>query len=293
MRLIHVVNPFIRNPDHILKNITWRLNPSISYQPHVFIIGAPRSGTTLLESILDVHPNIGSIKVELGFFTIRDIYSFKAIYFSGVDSNFINKIFTNSDDIVQYYDYLSQYFLSVKGGTRFLEKTPQNIFKLKFLRRHFPKAKFIHIYRDGRDCYCSSQGNRNVVQGKTIQQYAQYWKRCIHARQACGETTQILDVKYEELTTHPEATVRQIMQFLGEAYSPDQLNPACYSNHPSSRRREFDRLSKPISSSSNGRWMRELTQQEIQIFHRIADRQLLSLGYSLENRVRRPACPLK
>lgn len=117
------------------------------------------------------------------------------------------------------------------GGLPFIEKTPQHILRLDFLLKHFPNAKFINLFRDGRDSYCSARHHQNIPQGKDIVRYAYYWKKCINARLKQGESENIFDVKYEDLTTNPEQIVREIMKRLGEEYDPRQIQPEYYSQN--------------------------------------------------------------
>lgn len=114
---------------------------------NIFIIGAARSGTTLLaDSILSKHPNIlylsepkflwdyGNYFKGHDILTEKDVNKFKTNYINKV----INKFQLNSNKKI------------------ILEKTPSNCFRLPYLKKIFPEAKFIHIIRDGRDVAISS-----------------------------------------------------------------------------------------------------------------------------------------
>ncbi|MEQ9359566.1 sulfotransferase family protein [Coleofasciculus sp. F4-SAH-05] len=278
MPLITAIRSFLKHPQAIPKNIFMRLPKTISYNPHIFVFGAPRSGTTLMKLILGAHPNLSSFGYETGLFMYRDIYGFTYEGFTATDiANLINQ----SPDIVRFYDKFTQQITQQTGGQRFIEKTPQHVLRLKFLLKHFPNAKFINMFRDGRDGYCSARHHQNVPQGKSIVRYAYYWKKCVNARLQQGENDNILDVKYEDLTTNPEQLVQQIMNFLGEEYDARQIEPQYYSQNRITKdtRQEFRKLSKSIDKSSQGRWKKELTESEVQQFHEIAGRELQILGY--------------
>ncbi|RQH42271.1 hypothetical protein D5R40_14630 [Okeania hirsuta] len=139
------------------------------------------------------------------------------------------------------------------------------------------------MYRDGRDCYCSARNHVNVVQGKSIERYAKYWKKCVDARLNQGNNPNILDVKYEELTLDPETVIKQTMNFLEEDYHPSQLDPNQYSQNTitNSKRPEFSQLSKPINSSRINRYKQELTSEQIDKFNQIAGNQLKQIGYEV------------
>ncbi|MEQ9624757.1 sulfotransferase family protein [Coleofasciculus chthonoplastes] len=284
MPLITAIRSFLKHPQAIPKNIFMRLPKTISSDPHIFVFGAPRSGTTLMKLILGAHPNLSSFGYETGLFMYRDIYGFTYEGFTATDiANLINQ----SPDIVRFYDKFTEQITQQTGGQRFIEKTPQHVLRLKFLLKHFPNAKFINMFRDGRDGYCSARHHQNVPQGKSIVRYASYWKKCVNARLRQGENDKIWDVKYEELTTNPEQVVRQIMNFLGEEYDARQIEPQYYSQNRITQdtRQEFRKLSKSIDQSSQERWKKELTESEVQQFHKIAGRELQILGY-MEDRLK-------
>jgi protein-tyrosine sulfotransferase len=284
MPLITAIRSFLKHPQAIPKNIFMRLPKTISSDPHIFVFGAPRSGTTLMKLILGAHPNLSSFGYETGLFMYRDIYGFTYEGFTATDiANLINQ----SPDIVRFYDKFTQQITQQTGGQRFIEKTPQHVLRLKFLLKHFPNAKFINMFRDGRDGYCSARHHQNVPQGKSIVRYASYWKKCVNARLRQGENDKIFDVKYEELTTNPEQVVRQIMNFLGEEYNARQIEPQYYSQNRITQdtRQEFRKLSKSIDQSSQERWKKELTESDVQQFHKIAGRELQILGY-MEDRLK-------
>ncbi|MEQ9001306.1 MAG: sulfotransferase [Coleofasciculus sp. B1-GNL1-01] len=278
MPLITALRSFLKHPQAIPKNIFLRLPKTSSHEPHIFVFGAPRSGTTLMKLILGAHPNLSSFGYETGLFMYRDIYGFT---YEGFTTKDIAYLIGQSQDIVQFYDKFTQQITQQTGGQRFIEKTPQHVLRLKFLLKHFPNAKFINMFRDGRDGYCSARHHQNVPQGKSIVRYASYWKKCVNARLRQGDNENILDVKYEDLTTKPEQVVRQIMDFIGEEYDSRQINPQYYSQNTITQdtRQEFRKLSKSIDQSSQGRWKKELTESEIKQFHEIAGRELQILGY--------------
>jgi protein-tyrosine sulfotransferase len=265
----------------IFKMIAWRFPRLPSTQRHIFVIGAPRSGTTLLEAILAVHPSFSSLHKELAIFSFRNLLELERLTFSITDTETAAELFQQSADIVEFYDKLAERVLSIQGGGRFLEKTPQNILHLAFLRNNFPNAQFINIIRDGRDCYCSGQSNPYVTQAKSVEQYAKYWRRCIESRIAFGNDPNIIDIRYEELTADTERVTKNLMRFLGEQFLPEQLQTDHYSQHHASKVPFFQKLAGPINTSSHNQWRTKLSEQEIKTFERIAGSQLVRLGYEL------------
>lgn len=269
---------FVSHPDQLIRNIVWRLPKTQSSQDHIFVVGAPRSGTTLVKLILSVHPNLKGPGYETGIFMNKNIFDFK---FTGFTRDELDDILAQSTDIVQFFDRFAMANLQKLGGQRFIEKTPPHVLKIGFLLKHFPNAQIVNIYRDGRDCYCSAQHHPNVVQGRSAKRYAHYWKKCIRARLDVGSDRRVFDVKYEDLTADPEQHVTQIMNFLGEDYDPRQIDPDYYSKNTSinSQKSYLQKLAQPIKAASQGRWKTELSQADIDQFHHIAAKELTSLGY--------------
>lgn len=110
----------------------------------IFIIGAPRSGTTLLFRILCAHKDLCGISEP------RLIWRFgndsKSDALSGEDVN---------DNIRAYIKNKFASRIKKSEGIRLLEKTPSNCLRLSFIDTIFPDAKYVHIIRDGYECVAS------------------------------------------------------------------------------------------------------------------------------------------
>lgn len=265
------------NPVRVSRNIAWRYRASASREPHVFVLGAPRSGTTLTFKILSSNPAFCAIDDETYFLVPRDVFNDNC---KGLTSKEIKELRNQSKDIIELYDNLANFIIKREGGKRFLEKTPMHVLYLRFLTQHFPNAKFINMIRDGRDCYVSHK-RLDAHLHSSITRFACLWRDHIVARQRLGQHPQIMDITYEELTGKPWETSKQIMNFLGEDFLEEQINPKYYSNTNLLKIKGHDQLSKPINSASIGRWREKMTSQEIAVFNRIAGKQLKGLGYEV------------
>ena len=219
----------------------------------------------------------------------KDIFQFD---FEGFSPAELHEIRNNSKDIVDFFDHFAQENLKRTSGEHFIEKTPPHVLRLNFLRKHFPKARFINVMRDGRDCFCSASHHPNVIQGRSVERYARYWKRCIQARQKHGQQSNIFDIRYEDLVTHPEQQVRAVMDFLGEDYQVNQLDPQSYSSNKitQTNKAHFRKLGEPISNRSKQRWKQELSVEETSIFEAIAGTELEAMGYKLSHNL---SCRIK
>jgi hypothetical protein len=268
------------NPRYWAKNVLWRYPSTISHERVIFVLGSPRSGTTLLQRILAVHSRLFSIQGETGLFSCQNIFDPKRNHF-GLEKKQRRKLFEDSSDIVDFFDKGIQYLSRQNNGKQFIEKTPQHVLHIPFILKHFPESRLIHIVRDGRDCYCSSKSHRSIPQNTSVSRFAKYWKKCVSAPIAYETDARLFTIKYEELSHDPGTTIQNVMNFLGLAFEAGQLDPELIQSDSRAKLNEFKRLSEPINSSSVNRYVSELTPQEIQIFARIAGKELIHYHYPI------------
>ena len=273
----------VKNYLQILPNLIWRFPQYKSSQKHIFVVGAPRSGTTLLKLVLDSHSKFISPGHETGFFLYNKIIS-NNWNFENFKPEEIQKLKQESNNIVSFFDELVQKNLEIYNGEYFVEKSPPHILHLKFLRKHFPNSYFIHIYRDGRDCYCSARSHPHIPQNKSLEKYAYYWRNCIRTRFKEREDGNIFDLKYEELVEEPEKNIKALMKFLNEEFEEEQLNFHKSSSHRLVKNpvERFIKLTKNIDNKSVTRYLQELTTAEIEKFNKIAEKELGLLGYTID-----------
>jgi len=124
------------------------------FKAPIFIIAAPRSGSTLLYEALSKHPKLVSIQGE----SHKIIESIPAL--SIVAKNFSSNVLGEEDATSSVVRHLHTQFLSAchthtgdpinlaKGPFRFLEKTPKNALRIPFLAKMYPDAKFVYLVRE-------------------------------------------------------------------------------------------------------------------------------------------------
>lgn len=160
----------------LLKSGLYWLRSRPSQRRHIFITGAPRSGTTLLKTILTAHSRIAGGDYEsTGLFRVRDLYSYEC---GELTKEQVHDLLRKSHSLVELYDSVADALLAYWGGDVFVDKIWPRAFRLKFVVRHFPNARWLHIVRDGRDCYCSARKHPNVPQGENLETFANYWMKC-------------------------------------------------------------------------------------------------------------------
>ncbi len=184
----------------------------------VFILGVPRSGTTLLRILLDSHPSIAAPPETPWIFGGYGGVSFRALIQSldtgneglvkswGTSSEMIRTLFLN------VLDEIFQDFLKRSKKTMLVLKTPDDIWYLEDMFRFYPSSKYIHIYRDGRDVACSTVRIKNRIKAqKHIIGYGKNnhlnafrrwmeWETKIYTALKKPTAPSMLHVKYEDLT---------------------------------------------------------------------------------------------
>jgi Sulfotransferase family len=112
----------------------------------IFIVGAARSGTSILAEILAQHPEVAYWVEPKYIWRYRD---------AGARSD-VRSPDGASPKVKSYIRRRFESFLKNSRKSRFLEKTPSNCFRMAFMREVFPEGKFVVIYRDGRDVTLSA-----------------------------------------------------------------------------------------------------------------------------------------
>lgn len=255
----------------------------------IFIVGAPRSGTTFLGECLAVIPEVS--------------YHFEPVLTKAAGRHVFEGNWGLTKSRLVFggvYRLLLQ--LHGDGDLRFAEKTPQNCFLIAFLARAFPDAYFVHIVRDGRDAALSyskkpwllassaAAGTREAG-GYLNGPHARYWvephrraefesttdfHRCIwawrlHTEAALQQRTQLRperyhELRYEDLVARPIDESRRLLTFLE------------ITDRPSVER--FEEAVQRRSDTSVGRWRTELTPAQLREVDLEAGRLLSDLGYT-------------
>ena len=117
-------------------------------------------------------------------------------------------------------DSFYRYALEKSGKTIWAEKTPSNAFTLKLFLDNFPDSKVIHITRDPLDCIASLVNRGMDVYNATCV----YMLNTLKALEVYNNKNAYL-IKYEDLTSNPEQTLHDLMQFLGLTYEAAMLLP--------------------------------------------------------------------
>ena len=276
--VVNKILHFATHPGMLTKNIKYRLASTISSRKHIFVVGVPRSGTTLLKTVLATHPDIaGSDWESTGIFGFRDIFQYRM---GELRSEEIAIFLNESKDIIEFYDRVVDALLERTGKRYFVDKLQVKGYRLRYAQKHFPESLFVNIVRDGRDCYCSALKHPHVRQSASLQKFARYWAQSNQVIASSIPPQRLYSIRYEDLTTNSAAATREIMSFMGLEFFAEQVDVDHYGATNTMKKREVHQnLARPISARSQKRWERELTRTEQEIFWSIAGESLQKYGY--------------
>jgi hypothetical protein len=187
----------------------------------IFVIGAPRSGTTLVRLILDSHPRI-SCGEETHF--LRDLEAVVGRNWDLVATYGLTRGWW-IEHLRGLYETFQAEVLAQNGKARWAEKDPTYTLHLPFIEELFPTAVYIHLLRDGHDVVASFRdrwGYKSAARAARTE-----WARYVTAARDLGRRLpedRFLQLRYEELVADPETQGRRLFDFLGESWDPTVLD---------------------------------------------------------------------
>jgi tetratricopeptide (TPR) repeat protein len=223
----------------------------------VFIVGLPRTGTTLVERLITRRGDVRSAE---------EIYDFTLAFTSVIDEYLAANSGRGLAPLaaaleVDYGEVAQRYLASMRGmlgdAAMYLDKTPFNYLYCGLIRKAFPRARIVHVVRDPMDaCFAvfktlfSRAYYYSYDLGELAEYYVAYREIMDHWRRLMPDA--ILDVHYEALVSDPLTESRRITDFVGIPWSEElmeiQDSPQACSTASAAQVRE------PIYTSSIGRW---------------------------------------
>jgi hypothetical protein len=275
--------------------------------PRPFIVGVPRSGTTLLRLMLDAHPDL-AIPPETNFVhlaaeacehasdprqafleTVMSHNRWKDLHIEGdllAQSVATIEPFDVGKALRALYGLYAQRF----GKPRWGDKTPHYVRRMNLIQGLLPEAYFVHIIRDGRDVALSV---KDLWFGaNSVEEAARRWRRTIErARRHSRNLPHYLETRYEDLVSDTESTLRKISDFVDLPWNSAMLE---YHETADERISEIERdkgeeernaihslTSRPPQRDRIGRWKSEMSARDRERFEEVAGETLRELGYDV------------
>jgi tetratricopeptide (TPR) repeat protein len=223
-----------------------RAPASTSRRKAVFVVGMPRSGTTLLEEMLDRHPDI----LGRGEMNFLDHFA-KQRPTAGSFSDAQRQEFGDS--------IWTQMRLEGPEDGIYIDKNPLNFRYLDAAFELLPTARVLHVTRDGRDtclsCFFQLFQHEDAASSYDLDSlvafYSGYRRLMAHWRKIFDD--RILEVSYEDLVTSGENVLRQVLRFLGADWSDAVMQQADDTGRVV-RTASVWQARQPVYSRSIGRW---------------------------------------
>ena len=263
----------------------------------LFIVGCPRSGTTLMLRLIRDYLDFGFGRDDGRFVRFKHLLDrYGDLSHPENFGRLIQDIFAD-DDFRQRFEglvldsekiraalerpiyseivrHIYATFALMQGKSRWGGKTPCYVFHMDELLDLFPDVKFIHVVRDGRDVALSLF---RMPWGAPRNCYiaAKYWKERVDAAQTYGHSLgeeRYMEIKYEHLLTDSVSVFQKLLGFV------------CFEgDHDQVIKRFRERAPTTIRQDNFNKWKTGLSASEIQVFEQIAGDKLQVLGYEVWN----------
>ena len=214
----------------------------------IFIIGLPRSGTSLVEQILASHSKV----YGCGELTILELLIKKYLT---KENKFEKDKLKNIDNLKTINNLFHKHIKKFYNGDKliFTDKTPQNFMWIGIIKSIFPNAKFIHCERNPKDNCLSIY--KNLFDGDinwsyntdTIIKYYKNYKK-VMAYWSENYASSIYTVKYEDLIANSETKIRELLDFCNVEFEQSCIE--FYTNKRPIKTVSINQARKPIYKSS-------------------------------------------
>jgi len=270
----------------------------------LFIVGAPRSGTTWLQRMFLSHPSVAGGQ-ETNFFT----------FFAPAITS-VELVPTDNERVVGLSPYWAKrdFYEEIKvlwkktftpliseneGHSLLVEKTPDHCFQMESIKKILPNSKFIHIIRDSRSVVASmlaasQDWGRHWAPSCAKDASIKWWRSVTSGRLNGSDLNEYeyLEVHYESLLAHPKIELERIFDFSDLTYNDELITKIveenCFDKQKNSTKAAFvatqgDQLIEPKGFHRKGTtdsWKTDLSWIEKLIVWRYTRRLMRECGYT-------------
>lgn len=273
----------------------------------VFVLGCPRSGTTLLYDMLLSAGGFAVYLAESNVFNVLamrfgDLRSLsnrqkllrvwlgsKLYRATGLEPAQIEKkVLAECRNPADFLQIVMDELTRVQGMQRWAENSPECLLHLPLIKQLIPNALVIHIIRDGRDVATSLERVRYVrpfpwEERQNLIGSGVYWEWIVQRGRSYGKLlgADYMELNFEDLIASPQPTLNRVGEFLEHPLDYGRIQKVAYGS-----------VSKPntsFKSESNtsfnpvGRWKKSFSPERLERFERMMGETLKQLGYRLES----------
>jgi hypothetical protein len=268
----------------------------------VYVAGLERSGTSLIYALLASHPRIAMTRrtnMWTHFYNqygdlsdpenfercLAAMMTYKRLIKLEPDPRRLRQEFgQGAATYGRLFGLLESHFAERQGKPRWGDKSLHTERYAGPIFDAFPKARVLHMIRDPRDRFASSLKRWGATRGGVGFGTAMWLASLEMARSNAAEfPNHYMIVRYETLASEPEATLRQISDFINEPYAAEMLTMDDADSFTGSNS-SYD-LKRPrgvISTDSIGRYPQVLSKRQISLIQAHAGREMAAMGYDVE-----------
>ncbi len=272
----------------------------------IFMIGIQRSGSNLLRLMLNELPEIaaphpphilqrmmplvpryGDLDRKEAFSLLVDdvcrLVESNPVPWEGVLLNRENVAARcRKPNLVAVFGAVYDVMAEAWGAKTWCCKSLANIYYLPEIKDYFTDAKYIYLYRDGRDVATSF--SKAVVGEKHFYHIAKEWNEAqqlaLNFRKEVP-AKRFFNLSYEDLTTETEKAVRALCGFLGVGYKPSMLEfyKSGEAKRAASASNLWENVTHPVMKQNSRKFLKEVREEDIRIFESVAGGSMDRLGY--------------
>jgi hypothetical protein len=272
----------------------------------VFVLGSPRSGTTLLYDMLLsaggfavylaesnifnlLEPRFGDLSIRANRERLLQAWLDSKLYrASGIEPELIRRrVLEDCRNAGDFLRLVMEEICALQGMSRWAENSPEAILYLPRIKQLIPNALVLHIIRDGRDVAASLGRLRYVRPFPWEDRYSVigcglYWEWIVQQGRKFGRSlgNDYMEVSFEELLAHPQATLDIIGRFIDQPLDYATIQRVGYGS-VSKPNTSFAAQDSGEAFNPVGRWKKNLSPKELALVEQLVGGTLLKLGYSL------------
>ncbi|OGW37694.1 MAG: hypothetical protein A2Y97_05565 [Nitrospirae bacterium RBG_13_39_12] len=273
----------------------------------IFVVGMPRSGTTLISAMLTSHPNI-AISPETHFLSewirryrrldVRREKDFNKFWGRFGDSSFFrnlqldaetvrNQILSSGDhDYKDIFSTILKLYAEKKNKRRWGEKTPTHYAHIHQLLEWHPESRIVYMVRDPRAVVASRLDMSEKYplswwHPRTVEDISFQWRNSINILNYWANDNRIYPIIYEKLIQDTLSELRRLCGFIGEEYSLSMLSYTEVAKDLVANDPWKESVFKPIIADSIDKWRLKLLTDEISTIEYVSRKGMNQFMYQM------------
>ncbi|MGD1021724.1 MAG: sulfotransferase [Candidatus Sulfotelmatobacter sp.] len=272
----------------------------------VFVVGCPRSGTTLLYNMLLssggfavylaesnvfnlLVPRFGDLSVRANRERLMDAWlQSKLFRASFLDAQQIRaKVLSDCRNGADFLRIVMQEIARAQGVQRWADNSPEELLHAVTIKKTLPDALFIHMIRDGRDVSLSLDARPHKWvrpfpwdRQKSLLVTGVFWEWMVQGGRRQGRSlgSDYIEVRFEDLQAEPRVTLERLGEFIQHDLDYDRIMRVGIGSVS-----EPNTSFKGDSGSPVGRWKKKMSTEKLAMFEELAGAALKDLGYPLSS----------